>query len=299
MNSVLDYIHKNPQETQRLVGLKYEQLKKLISKTEELHDQKQVIRESQKKRIIKKGGGRKPKLSEPEQILLTLVYLRHLTTFQLLGIQFGVSETTANDVFNYWFPILRELLPASMLEQIKKNISDYETVKEILTEFELIVDSCEQSRERPKDYEKQKEYYSGKKKNHTFKNQLIVMPLGKDIVDVIIGEIGKKSDINLWRERQQEFAPQQRFQGDKAYVGSELIKTPQKKSQKKQLSLAEKARNKELAKERIFVEHLIRLVKIWRIAQERFRLNTEKYEAIISTICGLVRLRIETLILPW
>jgi len=28
-----------------------------------------------------------------EQIILTLTYLRHLTTFQLLGIQFGVSET--------------------------------------------------------------------------------------------------------------------------------------------------------------------------------------------------------------
>ncbi|MCC5611915.1 transposase family protein [Nostoc sp. CHAB 5834] len=32
-----------------------------------------------------------------EQIILTLVYLRHLNTFQLLGIQFGVSESTAND----------------------------------------------------------------------------------------------------------------------------------------------------------------------------------------------------------
>jgi hypothetical protein len=186
MSSVLEYIDRNPQEAQRLVGLKYEQLKNLIAKTEELHNEKQLSIESRKKRIIKKGGGRKPKLSVREQILLTLIYLRHLPTFQMLGIQFGISETTANDIFNYWFPNLRELLPASMLEQVKKNESDYEIVKEILTDFELIVDSCEQPRERPGDYEKQKEYYSGKKKNHTFKNQLIVMPLGKDIVDVIV-----------------------------------------------------------------------------------------------------------------
>ncbi|MEH1865954.1 MAG: transposase family protein [Nostoc sp.] len=32
-----------------------------------------------------------------------------MTTFQLLGIQFGVSESTANDTFNYWLPTLREL----------------------------------------------------------------------------------------------------------------------------------------------------------------------------------------------
>jgi hypothetical protein len=75
-----------------------------------------------------------PKLSVKEQIILTLVYLRQMTTFQLLGIQFGVSESTANDTFNYWMPILNELLPSSLLEQVKKKASDYETIKEILTE---------------------------------------------------------------------------------------------------------------------------------------------------------------------
>ncbi|UJS05638.1 transposase family protein [Cylindrospermopsis raciborskii] len=49
----------------------------------------------------------------------------------------------------------------------KKNSSDYEVVKEILTEFELIVDSYEQPIERPGEYEEQKKYYSGKKAHHT------------------------------------------------------------------------------------------------------------------------------------
>ncbi|PNK01271.1 DDE transposase family protein, partial [Cylindrospermopsis raciborskii S07] len=97
-------------------------------------------------------GGRKPKLSPSEQIILTLTYLRQLTTFQLLGIQFGVSETTANDIFNYWLSTIGELLPPSLLEQVKKNSSDYEVVKEILTEFELIVDSYEQPIDRPGEY---------------------------------------------------------------------------------------------------------------------------------------------------
>jgi len=35
-----------------------------------------------------------------------------------------------------------------------------------LTEYELIVDSYEQARERPGDNEEQKKYYSGKKANH-------------------------------------------------------------------------------------------------------------------------------------
>ncbi|AHJ28919.1 transposase [Nodularia spumigena CCY9414] len=35
---------------------------------------------------------------------------------------------------------------------------------------------------------------------HTRKSQLIVLPNGRDIVDVVAGEPGRKSDINLFRE---------------------------------------------------------------------------------------------------
>ncbi|MDF5732281.1 MAG: transposase family protein [Rhizonema sp. PD38] len=120
MSDILGYIKNNTQETQRLVGLKYEQLEQLIKQAIALHSQKQKELEAQKVRIINQGGGRKVKLSTEEQILLTLIYLRHLTTFQLLGIQFGVSESTANNTFNYWLPLLQKLLPCSLLEQVKK-----------------------------------------------------------------------------------------------------------------------------------------------------------------------------------
>ena len=120
MNSISGYIDKDPGEAQRLVGLNYDQLKQLINQVFALRTQSELEAELKKTRIIKKGGGRKTKLSFEEQILLTLIYLRQLTTFQLLGIQFGVSETTANDTFNYWFPLLGKLLPPSLLEQVKK-----------------------------------------------------------------------------------------------------------------------------------------------------------------------------------
>ena len=167
MSSILKHIEEKKKETQRLIGLNYEHLQQLIQNGERSHHEKLARIESNKIRIITGGGGRKPKLSIPEQIILTLVYLRHmtlrvtlvptrgypltlryryrcedrqlpatgnpsspkgrrcanstgLTTFQLLGIQFGVSKSTANDTFNYWVPILRELLPSSLIEQVKK-----------------------------------------------------------------------------------------------------------------------------------------------------------------------------------
>ncbi|WP_246163376.1 HARBI1 family protein [Brasilonema sennae] len=161
-----------------------------------------------------------------------------------------------------------------------------------------MVDSCEQPRERPGEYKEQKRYYSGKKKSHTFKNQIIVLPDGKDIVDVIVGRPGPKSDINVFRESRKGFDPNQKFKGDKAYEGEPFIKTPTKKAKKQELTLEQKEKNKELASERIFVEHLIRFIKIFRVASERFRLNPHKYEQIVMTICGLVRFRIGALVLP-
>ena len=120
--------------------------------------------ELQKTRIIKPGSGRPPKLTIADQIILTLVYLHHLPTFQILGVQFGIAESTANYIFHRWVKILRELLPASLLPQVKKNDSDLAWVLEILTEFELIVDSYDHPLERPTDYQEQKKNKGGQEK---------------------------------------------------------------------------------------------------------------------------------------
>jgi len=61
-----------------------------------LHYEKQAEIEAAKFRLNSKGAGCKPKLSLREQMLLTLVYLSQLHTFQYLGVQFGVSESTNN-----------------------------------------------------------------------------------------------------------------------------------------------------------------------------------------------------------
>ena len=127
---------------------------------------------------------------------------------------------------------------------------------------------------------------------------MIVLTNGKDIVDIEAGKIGQISDINFFREIQEKFHQEQKFTRDKAYVGEPAIKTPKKKPHIQELTSKEKSQNKELASERIFVEHIIRLLKIFRVAQERFRLNSDKYTQIIMTICGLVILGRGTVILP-
>ncbi|EGJ28888.1 MULTISPECIES: transposase family protein [Moorena] len=297
MSYTWNYIQKNPKQTKRLLGINYEQLSQLIEQAKLLHRQHQEKIENQKVRLIKPGGGAGQKLSIEDQIVLTLIYLRHHINFQLLGLQFQVSESKANSTFNYWQSIFREALPASLLEQVKKYEESEDIIQEALTEYELIVDSAEQVRERPSDYNQQKLFYSGKKKNHTFKNQFIVLPKGEDIVDVVVGKPGPKSDINICRESLKKFDDKQRLSGDKAYLGEEQIRTPHKKPRNGELTSQQKKYNKLLSSNRIFVEHVIRLVKIFKIAGERFRLNSNKYSGVILTICGLVRLRTGALVL--
>ena len=91
---------------------------------------------------------------------------------------------------------------------------------------------------------------------------------------------------------QQNFSKKQNFIGDKAYIGATKTVTPKKKPPKRELTPEQKEANKLISKDRIYVEHLIRILKIFRVASERFRLHSGTYKQIILVICGLVRFRI-------
>ena len=297
MTSPLARIESHPQEAKRLIGIDYEQFLALVALAEQRHLQKQAEIEKNKIRIIAKGGGRKSEMLPKEGVCLCLVYLRQKPIFEVLGLLFDVSKTKANDTFNYWVEILRDILPASQMEEVEVNSQKHQELRQILSEYELIVDSAEQATARPIDYQEQKRYYSGKKKMHTLKNQFIVLPKGEDIVDVYVGNLGKTSDINLFRETHKKFAPEQKFLGDKAYIGNAQITTPHKKPRKAEISELHKQENKQLSSRRIGVEHMICRVKIFRVASDRFPLARHRYGQVIMAVCGLVRLRLNCLVL--
>ncbi len=153
------YIQKYPKQTKRLLGIDYEQLEQLIALGKLLHQRKKEEVEKTKIRINQPGAGTLSLLSEEDQIVLMLVYLRHHLSFQILGLLFQVSESTAHNIFSYWQKLFEEELPPSLLEQVKKFQEDSEIVVEQLRDYELIVDSAEQAIERPSDYQEQKKYY--------------------------------------------------------------------------------------------------------------------------------------------
>ncbi|VEP15458.1 transposase [Hyella patelloides LEGE 07179] len=295
MVNPLEHIRLHPKVAKQLIGLTLPQLEQLIKQAIAKNKERKKAAEDHKIRVNKKGAGRAKNLSEEAEICLTFFYLRQMPIFEVLGIMFDVSRTTANDLFHYWLPILRDLLPCSLLEEWQNSIKNDEFVQELLTSYELLIDSAEQQRERPKNYQEPKKFFSGKKQKHTFKNQFVSLPKGRDIVDVIVGERGPEADVNLLRKQQDNFSESQNFKGDKAYIGANRTITPQKKPPKRELTLEQKESNKLISQSRIYVEHLIRLIKIFRVAAERFRLHSRSYKQVILVICGLVRFRIGAL----
>ena len=105
-------------------------------------------------------------------------------------------------------------------------------------------------------------------------------------MDVVVGERGPESEINLLKKQQKKLDKEQRFQGDKGYQGGERVDTPKKKKRNKKMPEEVKKENQQKAQKRIFVEHVIRLIKIFGVARERFRLKDSNYEKVMLIICG-------------
>jgi hypothetical protein len=122
------------------------------------------------------------------------------------------------------------------------------------------------------------------------KTQIITDQTGK-IVDISSQHRGPKSDVKIWNETElPESLKEKPKLGDKAYVGAEIpVRTPKKKPKGGELTEAEKAENKTIAQERIYVEHSIRRVKGYRILRDEYRLAAGLFAMTVSAVVGLIQ----------
>ncbi|WNZ49231.1 transposase family protein [Leptolyngbya boryana CZ1] len=158
------------------------------------------------------------------EILLCLYYLRHYPTFEILGLTFEVSSSQAHAVTHYWVEFLRQALPASLCEEFEDCEAAWSVITEMLVEWELIVDSTEQVRQRPGDSDLQKQHYSGKKKQTTYKQSVIGLPDGSDIVDAIVAHPGPSARMSpYFGNNNRGFAPSRPLRGIKRIKGQTVL----------------------------------------------------------------------------
>jgi hypothetical protein len=296
-NQILHLLQERPKQGKRLIGLGIDAFWQMWQQVEELDKVTRQQRAQQPARQRQAGGGAKRSANVVSRLLVCLLYLRQHWTMQALAQTIGCSEATVWNYIHEMLLYLRQALPASLLEQWQQECPSVERAEleawlAELPNGALLVDSWEQSIPRPGD-DKQQQYYSGKQKDHTRKNQAITLPKGIDLVDVVLGEKGPRSDSKLFEQTQTELPENLCFIGDKAYVGRRHTTTAQKKPPKGELTQEQKDFNRHLSQQRVYVEHIIRVIKIFRVAKQEFRMRSGMYERVIGCVCGLVRLRVQ------
>lgn len=127
---------------------------------------------------------------------------------------------------------------------------------------------------------KQRQFYSGKKKRHTLKFQVVVDQATAAIVCTAHAK-GRSHDFRVFKQSRLPLNPKIQLLGDKGYQGILKLhpnsQTPKKKPKKATLDKADRCYNRNLAQRRVVVEHVNRRLKIWRILAERYRNRRKRF----------------------
>ena len=245
------------------------------------------------------GAGGTYKNDTKNRLLMTIIWLRIYATYEVLGFLFDLNKS---NVQRNMKPIL-EVLEKEMGKEIAwpdKGKRQKMRMEEFVKEFSdvvAIVDATEQPVQRPKDNDGQKIYYSGKKKQHTLKKQIIVTPDGETI-HVSKTEPGYKSDKKIFDENDAgDMDDDDAYMGDKGYQGIQqdhYAILPDKKPKGKELSVEQKARNKRISKVRLVVEHTFGKIKNYQAVSQKYRHPRDSHDAVFGIVAGLVNRQIRS-----
>jgi len=244
------------------------------------------------------GGGHPFELEHRDQLLLTVVWLRHYPIAAVLGYLFGVSECTALRAIARALPVL-EAAGRDTMRMPDPGRLRRRKLADLLAdtpELALIVDSFEQPIERPKDRTRADGFYSGKKKRHTLKVQVAVDEETGRFVEVSGSFPGPTADIRVLEGSGLlgRLPKGVGVIGDLAYVGSEKLSpgvaaaAPRRKPRGKPRPEEDIAYNKEFSRRRVKVEHSIGRLRRFKAVTEVDRHHQRDHAGRVKAVAGLV-----------
>jgi len=233
----------------------------------------------------KAGAGRKAALTLADQLLMLLIYYRTYVPHTFLGFLFGLDDSNVSRSNRRLEPLLAGIfrIPERKVELTHEEIR------------ELFFDSTERPTARP--VRGQKRFYSGKKKRHTLKTQVVVVRVRKKpgrghrrrrvrIAAISPTFPGSTHDKKVYDRTGVVIPPGVKGCGDTAYIGTGL-KTPRRKPRNGELTPRQKAGNRRVSKRRIAVEHGIGKMKVWRVSAERWRNPRRRHTLMMKNVAGL------------
>jgi hypothetical protein len=280
-----DRLRRSAATFRQLTGITPAAFDRLLADLEPRYAAADAKRKARPGRRRKAGAGRKHALPLADRLLMLLMYYRTYTTHAFLGFLFGVDDSAVGRNINPLQPLLAGIfhIPERRVELDEEDIR------------ELFFDATERAIPRPT--RGQRRYYSGKKKRHTVKHQVVVVrrrkPTGPGanprrvrIVAVSAAFPGKTHDKKVYDRARVVCPPGVTRTGDTAYIGTGLS-TPRKKPRGGSLTARQKAGNRRVSRRRIVVEHGIGKMKVWRIAAERYRNPRRRHTLMMKNIAGL------------
>lgn len=232
------------------------------------------------------GGGQADKArlsSMSEKLFYILFYFKCYPTFDVAGILFDFDRSQANRWMHRLQPVLetalarKMVLPERKLERIEQVLQRYPDVKDVM------IDGTERPIARPKDPERKKEHYSGKKRRHTRKH-LAVVDEGKRVLVLTQAREGKVHDKRLLDEEEvvQGIPDEIVIAVDLGFLGLQKeydnIEMPHKKPRGGNLSDEQKRENREKSSRRVRCENAFAGVKRYRIVSDIYRNRVTNFD---------------------
>jgi hypothetical protein len=222
----LDALRRHPAVFRTLTGLSVPVFDALVANVVPLVAAADVARLGQPERERAIGAGRKFGLGPTDQVLLAMVWLRVYPTDLVLAFLFGVSESAARRARQRVVPVLAQAGQDGMRmpDPGRGRRKDLPALTAGTPGLGVLVDSFEQPTHRLA--ERQKRYYSGKKRRHTLKSQLAVDEVTGKVADVPPSVPGPTADLKLLKRSKMlgKVKGGVTVVGDLAYLGADKLK---------------------------------------------------------------------------
>lgn len=240
------------------------------------------------------------------RLLMALIWLRIYPTFEVLGFLVSLNKTNVHATVADMLETLETLadFPFERPLAERKKLRSVAAVMDAFPDVRLVIDAKEQRIQRPKstqEDDRQKPYYSGKKKCHTLKSEIAVTPEGRigAVSESVPG--GATHDLTLLRRTRliEQLDPDDEAALlDKGYDGirndypKHRLYLPFKARRNHPLTEAEKAYNQHLSRYRIVVEHTNAQLNQFQALSQVYRHACAGHTRVVRTVAMLVDRRI-------
>ena len=300
-----------PSAFRSLTGMAPAEFDHLLTTFRAAHDRcrrhRRITRRGQPRRRAA-GAGHPHRHDDRHRLLMALVWLRIYPTYELLGFFFGLHKRNAQLNVRDVLATLDTLddFPFDRPGRDRKKLGSLTAVMAAFPEVRVIIDSKEQRVNRPTGYDAQKPYYSGKKKAHTLKTQVVVDPCGRieAVSDSVPGGANHDLPLLCGSGVLEQLADGQAAMLDKAYVGVKNyypdtpVVVPFKASRGHPLTADQEAFNRGVARCRIVVEHTMAQLNRFTVLRQVFRgQQRQRHGQVIRVVATLLnrRLRVQPL----